>query len=200
MNQARFNLPERVLAKTFVFRLIYGGQAYSYAHDPAFTHVSKSQKYWQEIIDEFYAKYKGMAQWHVRLVQEALETGQYVAPTGRTYLYPRADVANREWFWRPKILNYPVQGLGADLVAIGRVAAWKRLRVARLPVLFQSTVHDSLDIDVKEEYNNRVMKIVKGAVEDIPLNFERLFSVSFDLPLKAEITSGPNLKEQNEGQ
>ena len=187
-----------MLAKTFVFRLIYGGQAYSYAHDPAFTHVSKSQKYWQEIIDEFYDKYKGMAQWHVRLVQEALETGQYEAPTGRAYLYPRADVANREWFWRPKILNYPVQGLGADLVAIGRVVAWKRLRKSGIPVLFQSTVHDSLDIDVKEEYNSRVMKIVKGSVEDIPLNFERLFGVPFDLPLKAEITSGPNLKEQHE--
>jgi DNA polymerase I-like protein with 3'-5' exonuclease and polymerase domains len=208
-NQTRFNLPERVTAKTFVFRLIYGGQAYSYAHDPAFNHISKSQKYWQRVIDDFYNKYPTIAQWHQGLVKTVLETGQYVAPTGRAYTFPRADVAHREWFWRPKILNYPVQGLGADLVAIGRVTMWKRLRAAGLPVLFQSTVHDSIDIDVDrpEEvcYNSRVgeksrletvVSIVKQSIIDIPTNFYRLFGVPFDLPLNSEVSVGPTLKEQ----
>ena len=35
-NQKRFGLPSRLIAKTFVFRLIYGGGAYSYANDPNF--------------------------------------------------------------------------------------------------------------------------------------------------------------------
>ena len=49
-NQLRLNLPSRLIAKTFVFRLIYGGSAYSYANDPDFASVSKSEKYWQDTI------------------------------------------------------------------------------------------------------------------------------------------------------
>jgi DNA polymerase I-like protein with 3'-5' exonuclease and polymerase domains len=119
-----------------------------------------------------------------------------VAPTGRAYTFPRADVAHREWFWRPKILNYPVQGLGADLVAIGRVTMWKRLRRDQIPVLFQSTVHDSIDIDCEACYNSRVVEIVKQSIIDIPTNFYRLFGVEFDLPLNSEVSVGPNLKDQ----
>jgi len=200
LNQARFNLPERVIAKTFVFRLIYGGQAYSYAHDPAFTHVSSSQKYWQRVIDDFYTKYKTIAKWHQELVRTVLRDGQLVMPTGRVYSFPQADVANREWFWRPKILNYPVQGTGADLVAIGRVTAWKRLRKLGIPVLWQATVHDSIDIDVDNDlevcYN--IYKTVEKSIQDVPENFERLFNVKFDLPINSEITMGPSLEEMND--
>lgn len=192
-NKSRFNLPERTIAKIFVFRLIYGGQAYSYAHDSDFTSVSSSQAYWQTIIDEFYKKYKVMSQWHEGLVRQVVSTGQLIMPTGRIYDYPRADVAKRLWFWRPKILNYPVQGTGADLVAIGRVTVWKRLRKAGIPHLFVSTVHDSLDIDVETCYTSSVCKIIKESIEDIPKNFERLFGVKFDLPISCEIGYGPSL-------
>jgi hypothetical protein len=121
-----------------------------------------------------------------------------VAPTGRAYTFPRADVAHREWFWRPKILNYPVQGLGADLVAIGRVTMWKRLRKLRVPVLFQSTVHDSVDLDLDSKLNPwyNICRVVENSIQDIPINFERLFNVPFDLPLNCEITYGPNLRDQ----
>ena len=60
-NQERFGLPSRLIAKTFVFRLIYGGSAFSYANDPNFTAVSKSESFWQDVIDAFYKKYNGLA-------------------------------------------------------------------------------------------------------------------------------------------
>lgn len=41
-NQEAFGLPSRLIAKVFVFRLIYGGSAYSYAHDPDFMGVTVS--------------------------------------------------------------------------------------------------------------------------------------------------------------
>ena len=201
-NRSRFNLPERRIAKIFVFRLIYGGQAYSYAHDSDFNFISRKEEYWQEVIDEFYKKYKGIAKWHDSLVREVVNSGQLVMPTGRRFIFDKADVIRREWFWRPKILNYPVQGTGADLVAIGRVAMWKRLRKAGLNVLFQSTVHDSVDIDVdltsvdkplETCYN--ICSVVDNAIKDIPINFERIFNLKFDLPVLAEIGYGPNLKD-----
>ena len=197
-NQKVFQLPDRVTAKRFTFKMLYGGSDYGFSIDPKFNHVSSSKSFWANVIERFYSKYQGVRAWHNTLLPEVLATGQLVAPTGRCFTFDRADVAKRDWFWLPKLKNYPVQGLGADLVAIGRVAAWKRLRKAGIPVLFQSTVHDSLDIDCEACYNRRVIEIVKGAIEDIPLNFERLLNKPFDLPLTTSITSGPNLKEQHE--
>lgn len=194
-NRSRFNLPLRRIAKKFVFRLIYGGQAYSYAHDPEFMGVSKSVEFWQDIVDEFYKKYKGIKVWHESLVRTVVNSGSLTMPTGRTFVWDRRDVVQRLWYHTPKILNYPVQGTGADLVAIGRVTAWKRLRAAGIPVIFQSTVHDSIDIDTKEEYNIGVVKIVRESIRAIPHNFERLFNKPFDLPLDSEIIVGNRLSE-----
>ena len=117
-------------------------------------------------------------------------------PTGRIFSFDRSEVARRTFFWRPKILNYPVQGTGADLVSIGRVSMWKRLRKAGLPALFQSTVHDSVDLDIPSDVcYNSCCKIVKASIEDIPINFYRMFGIKFDLPVSVEIGYGPNLKE-----
>lgn len=194
-NQRLFKLPDRTAAKRFVFKLLYGGTAFGYAVDPSYFHISRSKKFWEKRIDEFYKKYSRIAEWHEELVREVVNTGRLVLPTGREFAYPRKDVIDRLWFWRPKILNYPVQGTGADLVCIGRVAAWKRLRKAGLAVKWQSTVHDSIDIDTPLEMVYNVCRTVDNAIRDIPVNFERLFGVKFNLPVIAEIEYGPNLKD-----
>jgi DNA polymerase I-like protein with 3'-5' exonuclease and polymerase domains len=198
-NKTRFGLPDRRIAKIFVFRLLYGGQAGGFAKSHLFSHISTNKKFWQEVIDEFYSKYKGIAKWHEGLVRSVLDKGQLVMPTGRVYSFDRREVASREWYWRSKILNYPVQGTGADLVAIGRVALWKRLRKTNYKVLFVSTVHDSIDLDCNlgldkpEEVCYNICTVVKKAIEDIPTNFERLFGVPFDLPVGCEIGYGHSL-------
>lgn len=210
-NKKRFGLPERRIAKIFVFRLLYGGQAGGFAKSPLFSWISSKPKFWQEVIDEFYEKYPGVARWHESLVRTVLDTGRLVMPTGRIYSFDRADVASRTWYWRSKILNYPVQGTGADLVAIGRVALWKRAKKLGWPILFISTVHDSIDLDCDlkspggldkpEEVCYNICRLVKKSIEDIPTNFERLFGVPFDLPVGCEIGYGHSLgklKEFNE--
>lgn len=195
-NQQRFRFEIRRDAKVFVFKLLYGGSAYGFANQWEMAHISTSERYWQDLIDVFYNKYKGVRAWHTAIVQEAMATGQLVMPTGRIFTFPQREIVRNAMFWRPKILNYPVQGTGADLVAIGRVAAWKRLRAAGIPALWQSTVHDSVDLDVPPEACYNVCRIVKQAINDIPVNFQRLFGVEFDLPVDCEISYGPNLKEQ----
>ena len=86
-NRSAFNLPSRLIAKVFMFRLMYGGSAYSYSKDPDFASVGGSEKYWQRVIDAFYNNYKGFADWHTKIVQEVTRTGQLVMPTGRVYKY-----------------------------------------------------------------------------------------------------------------
>lgn len=113
-NRDRFALGEgkagRLVAKIFKFRLIYGGSAYSYANDSDFQGVSRSQKFWQNIIDEYYAKYTGIKEWHDKIIQQAISQGRLEIPSGR--FFPFAPVVNK---WNGGmdwpitcIKNYPV--------------------------------------------------------------------------------------------
>lgn len=194
-NQIRFNLPDRVTAKRFVFKLIYGATAYGYTMDGDFQHVGYSQDRWQEVIDEFYSKYRGVGEWHKDLVTRALHDGRFVSPSGRVYSYPSQDVAKRLWYWRPKILNYPVQGLGADLVMLARISLWRRL--SQIPerkyILPVSSVHDSIVLDMPAELVYNISKVLKSCVNDVPANFQRCFGKEFNLPLDAELKVGKDL-------
>ena len=191
-NQKRFGLPSRLIAKTFVFRLIYGGSAYSYAHDPNFSGIG-NESYWEGIIEQFYSKYTGLKDWHETLVKTVKTDRRLVMPTGRVYNFEPEIKGDKVKWPRTKILNYPVQGLGADLMAIARVSLFNRLK-SNENVKFVNTVHDSiiLDIDDRMGYNiSTVVKKVKGAFEDVPANFLKLFGKEFNLPMRVDIETGP---------
>lgn len=206
VNQVTFGLPERRIAKIFVFRLIYGGSKWAYALDPDFNWISKSPKYWQEVIDKFYAKYRGIAAIHENWVNTAVQTGRLVMPTGRIYEFqPFADPKGGLKWPRTQILNYPVQGTGHDLVTIARVSLSKRIKAndaLRDHVLFVSTVHDSIvldcNFDAQSELFRTLVDIIRGVFDDVPDNFKRLFAVEFNLPIVGEISVGRNLLDTTE--
>jgi DNA polymerase I-like protein with 3'-5' exonuclease and polymerase domains len=194
-NQERFNLPSRLVAKTFVFRLIYGGSAYSYANDPNFKDIG-NEAFWERVIGEFYQKYQGLGKWHKNIVDEAMRNRKLVMPTGRTYNY-EPDIRNGRVKWpRTKILNYPVQGLGADLMSIVRVSLFNRLK-GKEGVKFINTVHDSiiLDFDTKIWDNISLVNVVDKCFTDVPANFKKLFGVEFNLPMRVECQVGSNWKK-----
>lgn len=186
-NQQRLNLPTRLVAKTFLFRLIYGGSAFAYAHDPEFTDISTSDKFWQRVIDEFYSKYQELERWHSNLVREVVRNQQLTMLTGRIYKYERDE---RGQWPRTTILNYPVQGLGADLMAIGRCSLFSRIKKKAIACKFISTVHDSIIIDSPDNNVKEIVGIIQEVWKDIPRNFEKLFGVPFDLPCIVEIKVG----------
>lgn len=110
-NRIAFGLGEgkqgRLIAKIFKFRLIYGGSAYSYANDPDFRGVSTSQDFWQDVIDKYYTKYKGIKEWHKALLLEAQTNGRIIIPSGR-YFPITPDYKKREPWPLTIIKNYPV--------------------------------------------------------------------------------------------
>jgi len=103
-NQQRFGLPSRLIAKVLNFRILYGGNEYSFANDPEFTAVSSSEKYWKEVIESYYSKYKGIKQWHSKIIREVVNTGQLVMPTGRVYKFEKTDRGYKD----TQIKNYGV--------------------------------------------------------------------------------------------
>lgn len=111
-NRRAFSLgdgkPGRLVAKIFKFRLIYGGSAYSYAHDSDFTGVSSDVKFWQGVIDRYYDKYKGIRKWHDQLLEEVKRNGFITIPSGRFYAF-QPVLKRGMWEWPlTTIKNYPV--------------------------------------------------------------------------------------------
>lgn len=103
-NQNAFKLPSRLIAKVLKFRILYGGSAWSFANDPDFTSVSRSEKYWQEVIDNYYIKYKGIKSWHDSLLMTVMRTGFIEIPSGRYFPYKKDG-----YRWPlTTIKNYPV--------------------------------------------------------------------------------------------
>lgn len=198
-NQQTFGLPERRIAKIFVFRLIYGGTEFSYAQDPDFMGVSASKTFWRGVIDKFYGKYDGIRRQHEAWENEAKLTGRLVMPTGRVFKFrPQPSQWGGLRWPRTQILNYPVQGTGADIVSVFRVSLFTRLSKLDPRIKFVSTVHDSVVLDIPEECLEVVAGVVRSCFDDLPNNFSRLFDCDFNLPLTGEISFGPNLKDLTE--
>jgi DNA polymerase-1 len=197
-NQVAFNLGQgdagRLIAKIFKFRLIYGGSAYSYAHDSDFMGVSTSEKFWQGVIDRYYAKYAGIANWHKRLEYEAKQTGRLVIPSGRYYPFGYEQTPWGLKWPSTKVKNYPVQGFGADLVKLARLETAKRLRKSGMAALLVSTIHDSIVVDTPAENVYNIGKVLKESVEAVPDLCRQIWKYNFVLPLTAEIKVGPNMK------
>lgn len=187
-NQKTFKLKDRLTAKTFQFRILYGGSAYAFANDSVFIPTSADEQFWEEAIKAFYAKYSGIAQWHNNLVRKAMEQGYIEIPTGRRYYYVKEF---GKWP-RTKILNYPVQGFGADFMTLARVIANRKIGS---DADFICTVHDSLVFDAEANYVERVVNKLFDVWEELPEYFEREFGLPLDLPPKVEIGVGPNWKD-----
>lgn len=187
-NQHRFELPDRRIAKIFLFRLIYGGSCWSYALDPDFNWVSRDPAFWQRIIDETYGKYQGLQRWHNQLVSGVHSTGRYESPTGRIYLFEPYKDKRGVWKWPDTtILNYPVQGLAADILMLARIHLYARLRAKEYRSLLVNTIHDSIEVDSPEDEWYNISTEMKNVFADLPAIFEEAFGVKYNIPLRCEI-------------
>jgi DNA polymerase I len=193
-NQQALSLPSRLIAKTFLFRIIYGGTAFD--SDPDFADVRPGSKAaWEDRIWRFYNRYTGLAKWHKQIWEAAQEGRIYTSPTGREYRYERY----KDGPSRPQVLNYPVQGLGADVVKVIRIELFKRLK-GRKDVLMVNTVHDDIVFDCKEDSCYNICIEIDKVFQIAPQLFQQTYGVEFNLPIRGEISYGLNLKEMTEWQ
>ncbi len=195
-NRVSFNLPSRLIAKVLGFRILYGGTEHSFVRDPDFQSVSTNKKYWAKAIENYYNKYKGIKQWHNKLIQTATTEGTIISPTGRMFHYQQYQNKRGDWEWPvTTIKNYIVQGTGADLVMIARISLANRLKKLGVKSKLVATVHDSLILDCPLDEYEQVGRLAVQCVKDVPLNFERLFGIPFNLPLSATVEYGETLGE-----
>ena len=198
VNKEYFGFPEKLHAKIFLFRLVFGGTKFGFANDPVMAAVNPRPDFWQGIIDKTYDKYKGLAKWHKKIKQEARETGRLVAPSGREFRFkPILKNGTPEW---PdgQIMNYPVQGFGADIVKIARIATYKRLMPHRnRGILLINTVHDSLMADAPDPEVGFTAGIIQKVFDDVPSLVSRCFNINYNIPMGCEIEIGKNWLDMN---
>ena len=195
-NQEAFKLHDRLAAKRFMFKMIYGGTAAGFANDADFLDLKMNAKRWQEVIDAFYQKYYGIQEWHKQLIGGILRSRRYKIPSGREFDFSEA-MTKPEWYYIPKFKNYPVQGFGADIVMMARVSLFKRLKAAELPALLVNTIHDSIILDIKKDTWYNISMMVNKVFEDLPTNIKNIWGITLGLEVRVEasvLTTGEDIK------
>jgi len=197
-NQNAFGLPSRVIAKIFVFKLLYGASAYGYANDPDFVAVSRKEKFWQDVIDNFYSKYPSIAIWHKKLIKEAQTNGFLSIPSGRYYPIDPIIRGGRVKWPETIIKNYPVQGFGADLVKLARIETARRFREEVKRGCLVGTIHDSIVADVPDDEVELSCRIMKESIAKVPELCYNIYRHKFSLPMLCEVQVGTNKNDMKE--
>jgi DNA polymerase-1 len=192
----------RRAAKVINFGIIYGLSPFGLAQQ-----LGIEQKEAAQFIAAYFARYRGVKQWHDRLLEEVRRTQQTRTLFGRVRPIPEINskmVAQRNFAERTA-LNTPLQGTAADLIklamieidrvigssghrAIGPLGS--SITQSRNDSMTQSLmilqVHDELLFEVPEDQVASLRALVKPAMENVhPLR----------VPLVVDIKVGPNWRD-----
>lgn len=206
-NKDLFVLPNRTVAKNFLYRMIFAdafgdkgfeGPAYAYANDPNFSPTSTSISFWAGVIERFFKKYDGIFKHSVSIIREGVETGYIHSPSGRAYPYRPYVGRNGTPDWpRTNMLNHIVQGLSADFMILARKYIYKHWDTAY--GLLINTVHDDIEADC---YNNvgtlyDVSCLMENAFLAISSLAKTWFNIDLNVPMKGEVKLGYTLEESS---
>jgi DNA polymerase-1 len=193
-NRRVLQLPERLIAKRFLFRTIFRGSGWAFAHDPDFFHVSKDPKYWDGLNEAFFAKYSGLDNTHQTWARLVASRRPIQSPLGMEWMVPLRPNGDIPW---TTLSNWPVQGTGADIVMIARVILRNRLRQLGSTSLAVNTVHDSIVYDCPTvEEIKRVATTAIAAFRDVSSQIERIFHIKVPISFPGEVKLGPTLDEK----
>jgi DNA polymerase-1 len=193
----------RRAAKVINFGIIYGLSPFGLAQQ-----LGIEQKEAAQFIAAYFARYRGVKQWHDRLLDEVRRTQHTRTLFGRIRPIPEINskmVAQRNFAERTA-LNTPLQGTAADLIKLAMIEIDRELShraiepsghrandsIAQSPnrSITQSQmilqVHDELLFEVPEDSVNALRALVKPAMENVH---------ALKVPLVVDIKVGPNWRD-----
>lgn len=169
-------------AKAHTFAPLYGATG--------FGRTKAEAEYYTHFMD----KYKGIAKWHKKLGDEAINLGRIKIPSGRQYAFP--DVERRASGTPTHftmIKNYPVQGFATgDIVPIVLLEIEKRLNNDKLKSVLVNTVHDSVVLDVHPAEEGSVLGIIKDVNDNLKRIIEQHYDIEVNVPMLLESKIGDN--------
>lgn len=189
-NEKAFILPSRLIAKIYLFRTIFRGSGWSFAHDPNFMHVSDDPKFWDAVNEKFYKKYNGLDRWHKQLAELVVRKKPIIIPSGAEYLIPLREDGSIPW---TVLANYPVQGFSAHLMMVARITLWRRLQSLGVQAILVSTVHDSIVLDTPAANVEQVSTIAMDSFGALNANVKRLWNYELLCPFPGEVKVGRDM-------
>lgn len=185
---------ERKMAKAVNFGFLYGmgwRKFMAYADEKYQTKVTAEQA--QQYRKGFFEQYHGLPRWHDRQRRLVRELHYVQSPIGRVRHLPTILSTDEEIqaMAEREAINSPVQGFASDLTVLSMVMIHERLDRKRAKVI--GNVHDSIMLEVREDYAEEAAVLVKNIMENLPLY--KLFGFRMTVPIEAEVTIGQHWGE-----
>ncbi len=167
-------------SKRVNFGIVYGMSPYGLAKD-----LKIDVKTAESFIDEYFTRYpkvKGYLDAQVAFVEK---NGYVATILGRRRYIPEINNSNTalRQFAQRQAVNAPVQGSAADLIKLAMVCIQHQLRDAGLKSRMILQVHDELVFEVKSEEKDRLVLLVRQAMEN---------AFAFKVPVKVKVYIGKN--------
>lgn len=158
----------RSRAKTINFGVLYGQGPYGLASLTGMTQFEA-----KEFIATYFEKFEGVKKYMDSILLEARKTGYVETIFGRRRYIPELKSSNFQVraAGERMAINMPIQGAEADIVKLGMIEVYDRLRELKewkkgeIKIILQ--VHDEIVAEVKEGLEEKVSKIMKEAMENV---------------------------------
>lgn len=173
---------QRRSAKAINFGLIYGMSAFGLARQ---LKVGRNDA--QAYIDQYFARYPGVATYMDRIREQAREQGYVETYFGRRLYLPEIKAANmmRRQAAERTAINAPMQGTAADIIKRAMLAVDAWLRADKVDVRIIMQVHDELVFEVAgkpgNDFTAKICALMQGAADlHVPLVVDTGCGVNWD--------------------
>jgi len=170
----------RTKSKSRTFKPLYGGTS----------GTKQEQEYYTFFLD----KHRGIREMQDLWIDEVLRTGQLRTITGLIFYWPDTKVTERGYVTNTtQICNYPNQMFATgDIVPIGLVFTWHRMRANNMKSFLINTVHDSQIAELFSDEVELYDEVAVQAQERDPVSFiKKLYDYDVVVPLETEATNAP---------
>lgn len=197
---------KRTLTKTFSFQRAYGAGSKAIS---ASTGIAEDDI--KELIraeDQLFPRVKEYNDTNIanvtrnrRIIGDAI-CGEMGSTTGRKYVFFEEDSPDflrkkgiMKTFSPTQIKNYPVQGFGAEILAVFRADLARKLIGREDRVVMINTVHDSIIFDCKNNIVDQFKEWLLKESKNVIQLMETQYNLKINVPLEFDIKSGKNWKE-----
>jgi len=170
-------------AKTVNFGILYGMSDHGLATQLGIPHAEA-----RAIIDRYFARYGAVKGYLDRVVAEARTTGYVSTLLKRRRYLP--DLGSPQpalrGFAERTAINTPIQGSAADIIKLAMLRVARRLERERLRTRLILQVHDELVAETPADEVDRAKALLREEMEG---------AFALEVPLKVDVSSGPNWAE-----
>jgi DNA polymerase-1 len=173
----------RARAKAVNFGIVYGISPFGLA-----AQLGIDQKIAREYIDRYFDRYKGVAEFIERILDEVRRAQSVRTAFGRVRPIPdiHSRNPNQRGFAERTAVNTPLQGTAADLIKLAMIRIDAEITRRELKSQMTLQVHDELLFDVVPEEAEEMQSLVKTEMES---------AASFTVPIVADLGLGDNWRD-----